>query len=638
MANEKYIQLKIEDQKRNQMKKSLLIVFSLFLMRIGGFSQILEGLIPEPVRLTGHPGSFVLSEKTKIITNGDESVLPLARMFAEKVNFLTGINVSVTASAKGKNILLLVNRIRNNEIGSEGYILEINPSYIEVSANSPSGICYGLQSLQHLISLNGSVEEKEQTIAVPSVSIVDYPRFAWRGLMLDVSRNFFDKEFIKRFMDQMVAYKYNVFHWHLTDDPGWRIEIKQYPKLTEVGAWRVPRTGVFYSLPVPEPDEKPTYGGYYTQDDIKEIIKYAADRFITIVPEIDIPGHSRSLIAAYPQTSCSGRQISVYAGETGGPGENVLCAGNEANFEMLDNIIGEFAALFPGKYIHIGGDEVNKEFWEGCPKCRKVMVDNGLKDEHELQSYFIKRVEKMVESRGKQLIGWDEILEGGLAPNAAVMSWRGMEGGIRAASEGHEVVMTPVDFCYLDYMQGDPMLSGFPAAWSKSYLSTVYNFEPVPDGIDPKYILGGQGNVWTEMIEDERQVEYMTWPRAIALAEVFWSPKEKRNREDFLHRLEQNLPLLDKNGTNYARSIYDPSASLLEDSSGELKVEFASEFPGLDIYYSFNFAFPDEYSSKYKGEPVTIPTGAVEIKAITYRKGKPVGRMLRITIDDLKNR
>lgn len=598
---------------------------------------MLVGLIPEPVKLTRNTGNFVLSEETKVITNGDESVATSAKMFAERVNFRTGNRLSVTTSAKGKNIFLQINKIRNNEIGNEGYILEIKPSGIEVSANNPSGIFYGLQSLLQLISLNCSMEEKEQVV-IPCVLIVDYPRLGWRGLMLDVSRNFFDKEFIKKFLDQMVEYKYNVFHWHLTDDPGWRIEIKQYPKLTEVGAWRVPRTGVFYSMPIPEPGEKPTYGGYYTQDDIREIVKYAADRFITIVPEIDIPGHSRSLIAAYPQASCSGRQLSVYAGETGGPGENVLCAGNEDNFEMLENIIGEVAALFPGRYIHIGGDEVNKEFWEGCTKCQKVMADNGLKDEHDLQSYFIKRAEKIIESKGKRLIGWDEILEGGLAPNATVMSWRGMEGGIRAASEGHEVVMTPTDFCYLDYMQGDPMIEGFPTLWSKLRLSKVYSFEPVPEGIDSKYILGGQGNVWTEMIEDERQVDYMTWPRAMALAEVFWSPKEKRNQKDFLLRLEQNLPLLDKNETKYALSIYDPFANLVKVSSGELQVEFGSEVPGLDIYYSFNFAFPDEYSSKYKGEPVPIPIGAVEIMAVSYRAGKPVGRVLRVSIDELKKR
>lgn len=619
------------------MRDRFLISLFLFFMSIGAYSQAV-GLIPEPVSLIQGSGSFELSAKTKIITNGEASVLPMARMFAERVNCLTGSKLSVIASANGKNILLQLSKTRISEIGNEGYLLEIRPSGIGISANTPSGIFYGLQSLQQLILLNCSTTDEERIAIIPAVSITDYPRFGWRGLMLDVSRHFFGKQFIEKFLDQMAEYKYNVFHWHLTDDPGWRIEIKRYPKLTETGAWRVARTGVFYSMPVPKPEEEATYGGYYTQEEIREIVKYAADRFITIVPEIDIPGHSRALIAAYPQASCSGRTIKVYAGETGGPGENVLCAGNEANFGMLDTIIGEIATLFPGKYIHIGGDEVNKEFWKGCSKCRKVMADNGLKDEDEIQSYFIKRAAKIIESKGKQLIGWDEILEGGLAPNATVMSWRGVEGGMKAASAGHEVVMTPTDFCYLDYMQGDPTLSGFPAPWSRLTLSAVYSFEPVPEGINPRFILGGQGNVWTEMIEEERQVEYMTWPRAMALSEIFWSPKQKRKREDFLHRLEQNLPLLDKNETKYSRSIYDPFANLLEDSSGQLKVEFGSEFPGMDIFYSFNFAFPDEHSKKYTGEPVSIPAGATEIKAITYRQGKPIGRMLRVTIDELKNR
>ncbi len=610
----------------------------LFCISLGGFSQAVVCLIPEPVRLTENSGSFELSRKTKIVTSGEKSVLTPAQLFAERVNFLTGNELTVTSSSKGKNIFLQINKTLNPEIGNEGYTLEVKRSGIELSANTSSGIFYGLQSLQQLISLNCPADGDGQTVAIPAVSIIDYPRFGWRGLMLDESRHFFGKEFVKKFIDQMAEYKYNIFHWHLTDDPGWRIEIKQYPKLTEVGAWRVPRTGVFYSMPALQSGEKATYGSYYTQEDIKEIVKYAADRFVTIVPEIDIPGHSRSLLAAYPQASCSGNPTTVYAGEAGGPEENVLCAGNEANFEMLSNILDEIVALFPGKYIHIGGDEVCKDFWENCPKCQKVMKEHNLKNEHELQSYFIKRVEKIVESRGKRLIGWDEILEGGLAANAMVMSWRGMEGGIKAATEGHEVIMTPTDFCYLDYMQGDPMLDGFPSPWSKLRLSTAYSFEPVPEGIDPKYILGGQGNVWTEMIEEGRQVEYMTWPRAMALSEVFWSPKEKRDREDFLKRLELNLPLLDKNETKYARVIYDPIAKLQRGPSGELQITFSSEVPGLDIYYSFNFAFPDEYSAKYKGYPVIVPTGAVEVKAITYRNGKPIGRMLRVSMDELKSR
>ncbi len=628
----------MKQNNRLVMKSRFLLSFFLICITLGGFSQTVVSLIPEPVRITKNAGYFELTGKTKIITNGDQSVLQPAKIFADRVNFFTGNELAVVSFAKGKNIVLQINKIRNNEIGNEGYTLEVKPSGIEVSANNPAGVFYGLQSLQQLISLNCSADKKGRPVPVPAVSVVDYPRFGWRGLMLDDSRHFFGKEFIKKYIDQMSEYKYNVFHWHLTDDPGWRIEIKRYPKLTEVGAWRVPRTGVFYSMPAQEPGEKPSYGGFYTQEDIKEIVRYAQERFITIVPEIDVPGHSRSLLAAYPKASCSGKPTTVYAGEYGGPEENVLCAGNEANFEMLSNILDEVVALFPGKYIHIGGDEVCRDFWKNCPKCQKVMADHGLKDESELQSYFIKRVEKIVESKGKRLIGWDEILEGGLAPNATVMSWRGMEGGIKAASEGHEVVMTPTGFCYFDYMQGESVIEGFPYPWSKLRLTQVYKFEPVPDGIDAKYILGGQGNVWTEMIEDGRQVEYMTWPRAMAMSEVLWTPKEKRDLECFFQRMEKNLPLLDKTETKYARSVFDPTIAPVKEPSGELKVAFGAEVPGLDIYYSFNFSFPDQYSAKYAGRPVAIPVGAVEVKAITYRDGKPVGRMLKMRIDELKDR
>lgn len=619
------------------MKRIFLLCFALTFISLSGFSQSI-GLIPEPVRLTQNAGGFELNKKTMIVTSEDELTFQPASIFAEKVRFLTGSTLSIRRSAKGKNIFFQINKAMDKEIGEEGYTLKVKPSGIEVSANTPAGIFYGMQSLLQLISLNCTAEEKQQAVSIPSVSIVDYPRFGWRGLMLDVSRHFFDKTFIKKYIDQMAEYKYNVFHWHLTDDPGWRVEIKQYPKLTEVGAWRVPRTGIFYSMPAPAADEKPSYGGFYTQEDIREIVSYAAARFITIVPEIDIPGHSRSLIAAYPQASCNGKPITVYAGEAPGPDKNVLCAGNESNFEMLSNILDEIVSLFPGKYIHIGGDEVNREFWKNCQKCQKIMADNGLKDEGGLQGYFIKRVEKIVESKGKRLIGWDEILEGGLAPNATVMSWRGMDGGIKAAAEGHEVVMSPTDFCYLDYMQGEPVIEGFPSSWPKLRLSQVYRFEPVPDGANTKYILGGQGNVWTEVIETERQAEYMTWPRAMALSEVLWSPKEKRNQEDFLKRLEKNLPLLDKNETNYARSAFDPIIFPVKEPSGELKVAFGSEVTGLTIYYSFDFSLPDKYSAKYEGTPVLIPLGAVEIKAITYRDGKPIGRLMRMGIDELKTR
>ncbi|MDP4186281.1 MAG: family 20 glycosylhydrolase, partial [Bacteroidota bacterium] len=385
----------------------------------------------------------------------------------------------------------------------------------------------------------------------------------------------------------------------------------------------------------PQPGEAATDGGYYTQEDIKEIVKYASDRFITIVPEIDIPGHSMGFIASYPQASCDGKQHLVYAGTAGGAGDNVLCAGNEENFTMLSNIFGEIASLFPGEFIHIGGDEVDKSFWKGCPKCQKVMTDNGLKNEHELQSYFIKRVEKIVESKGKKIIGWDEILQGGLAPNAAVMSWQGMEGGIAAAKAGHYVVMTPTSHCYLDYQQGEAAIEGLGGG---ARISNTYKFEPVPEGVDAKYILGGQGNVWTEFIANERRVEYMTWPRALALSEVYWSPKSKRDWNSFVPRMEAQFERFKNTGVNYAPSVYDPDIYPVKNQDGSIQIGFRTEMTGLDIYYTFDFSFPDNFSAKYDGNPIKAPMGASVICAITYRNGKPVGRLLRINLDDLYKR
>lgn len=302
---------------------------------------------------------------------------------------------------------------------------------------------------------------------------------------------------------------------------------------------------------------------------------------------------------------------------------------------MISNILDEIITLFPGKYIHIGGDEVCKDFWKACPKCQKIKEEYGLRDEHELQSYFIKRVEKIVESKGKRLIGWDEILQGGLTPNATVMSWQGMEGGISAAKAGHEVVMTPTYFCYLDYMQGEPSVEGQDGSLR---VSNVYSFEPVPDGVNSKFILGGQGNVWTEFIESEKRIEYMTWPRALALAEVFWSPKEKRNWESFVPRMEAQWCIFDFDHVNYAPSVYDPNIYPVKGESGELKVAFRSELKDLDIYYTFDFSFPDQYSQKYTGEPFSMPSGSTEIWAISYRHGKPAGRLIRIKFVDLKKR
>jgi hexosaminidase len=501
---------------------------------------------------------------------------------------------------------------------------------IIVSANKPAGLFYGMQTLLQLIP----TEKQNKSIKIPCVNIVDYPRFGWRGLMLDVSRHFFTKEEVKRYIDQMVKYKYNTFHWHLADDNGWRIEIKAYPKLTNIGAWSVARTGRYGSFEPEEAGEPATYGGFYTQDDIREIVKYASDRFVTIIPEIDVPGHSREIIAAYPEVSCSGKQTKVSAGTRNQIGENVLCVGNDHNFEMLDTVFGEIASLFPGEYFHVGGDEANREFWRDCPKCKKRMQDENLQTLDQLQSYFTQRVGRILTSKGKRMIGWDEILEGGLAPDATVMSWRGSEGAVAAAKAGHQSVMSPTQFCYFDYMQGEPFIERIGGGYLRT--KRVYQFEPVPPGVESRFILGGQGNIWTEMIPNYRRVEYMTWPRAQALSEVLWSPTVKRNWDDFVHRMEAQFPRFDQANVNYARCIYDPEISVVNDDKGNMQIVFTPEIKGLDIYYTFDCTFPDNFSEKYNDKPVSIPKGATEIWSITYRSGKPIGRLLVTILKDLK--
>lgn len=604
-------------------------------------AQNAKNLIPAPVQLLTSPGHFKLTAATVIVvSSSDKQVLETARLFSEQLAAPTGYKLKVVRSiaANQKGISFKINKTENQEIGSEGYQLKVTPSKIEVSANQPAGLFYGIQSLMQL--LPASRQNKAETGKVswnfPAVDITDYPRFGWRGLMLDVSRHFFPKEFIKKYIDQMVKYKYNLFHWHLTDDPGWRIEIKKYPKLTDIGAWRVPRTGKWGSYEGPQPGEAATDGGFYTQSDIREIVKYAQDRYVTIVPEIDIPGHSAALIVAYPQVSCSGEQYAMYPGSSAGLGANVLCAGNEESFKMLEGIFSEIADLFPGQYVHAGGDEVNKDFWKSCAKCQKRMKEEGLKDEHELQSYVIKRTEKILASKGKKMIGWDEILEGGLAPNAAVMSWRGPEGGIAAAKAKHNVVMSPLQFCYLDYQQTDMAIAQTGGGFVK--LSDVYRFEPVPEGVDAKYVLGGQGNLWTEFIASPGRAENMTWPRAFALSEILWSPRTERDFSEFSVRVESQLPRFVAAGVNYSPAIYDPYIVPIKNSAGEMQLTFHKEVGNIDVFYTFDATYPDRYAKKYQHKPVDIPKGASEIRAITYRDGKPIGRLLTISTNDLKAR
>lgn len=608
-------------------------------------------LIPEPVQLEQKDGQFLLKNITAIeVPPGDNAqVAAIANDLTTFLNRSTGYDLKISNGSADNKIKFLLNTSYNNELGDEGYTLAVAPDAVTISANKPAGLFYAVQTFIQLlpkeIESKTAVDKKEW--AVPAVAIKDYPRFGWRGLMFDVSRHFFTKDEVKAFIDDMAKYKFNLLHLHLTDDQGWRIEIKSLPKLTGVGAWNVKKIGTFNYFSDPLPDEPRDYGGFFTQDDIRDIVQYAKEHFINVLPEIDVPGHSLAAIAAYPELSCtpgadkykvnSGEKFMVWPprGHFYGLVDNTLCPANPKVYEFLDKVFTEVAALFPFEYIHMGGDETARNFWEKSPQIKALMQREKLKNLDEVQSYFVKRVEKIVESKGKKLIGWDEILQGGLAPNAAVMSWRGVDGGIAAAKMKHEVVMSPTTFAYLDYMQGDAAIE--PPVYATLRLSKAYQFEPVPEGVDPKYIKGGQANLWTEQVYNVRHLQYMLWPRAFAIAESVWSPKEKKNWNDFVPRVERQFERFDIAERKYAPSMYDPIIKATKGPNNLPVVELSTEVEGLDIFYSFDNSFPDKFYPKYSA-PVEVPKDAVTMRMITYRDGKVIGRMISIPVAELKKR
>ena len=515
-------------------------------------------IIPKPLKVIKKAGHFSLNPESKIYLNSKEKQSHHAADYLiKKLNKSSEFNFKVekvTEQDLQKNVILLSTNEKDKSLGDEGYTLTVNADFVLISAFKPAGLFYGIQTLRQLLPIEIESKEKAENIKweIPCVEIRDVPRFKWRGAHLDVCRHFFPKEFVKKYIDILAMHKLNTFHWHLTEDQGWRIEIKKYPKLTEIGAWRVDRGDIHWNeRKQQQPGEKATYGGFYTQEEVKEIVKYAKSRFITVVPEIEMPGHAVAALASYPEYSCFGGPFTVIAGGYW-PIKDIYCAGKEGTFEFLENILDEVIPLFPGEFFHIGGDEAFKENWEKCPDCQRRIKEEGLKNEHELQSYFIKRIEKFINSKGKRLIGWDEILEGGLAPNATVMSWRGFEGGIEAANAGHDVVMSPTSHCYFDYYQakkGEPLAIG-----GYLPLKKVYSFEPVPKDIDADkkhHILGAQANVWTEYIPTPEHAEYMLLPRLCALAEVVWSPENQRNYDSFQRRMKKHYGRLTKMGVNY---------------------------------------------------------------------------------------
>lgn len=607
-------------------------------------------IIPEPVSVVKSEGYFILPANVTIQCAPTPEVQQLLAFMQERFSVPTGSYVSVVGSTNSSaNIKLLINEKANHALGNEGYQLQVTPNYITIKANKPAGLFYGVQSLLQLFPAAIESKEKVEDIEwkAPCVEITDYPRLGWRGLMFDVARHFFTKDEVKQYIDAMVRYKYNILHLHLTDDEGWRIEIKGLPKLTEVGAWSVKKVGEFGNFIPPAPDEPRNYGGFYTQEDIKELVKYAKDRFVNIMPEIDVPAHSLAAIASYPELSCTtgAENYRVRSGERimdwsrGAPPtalvDNTLCPANEKVYSFLDTVITQVAALFPFEYIHMGGDESPFNFWEKSEAIKALMQKEGLKDMHQVQGYFEKRVQKIVESKGKKFMGWDEILNGNIPSSAAVMSWRGLKYGIEASRNKHEVVMSPTDYAYLDYMQADVITE--PKVYASLRLSKTYEFDPVPASADPKYIKGGQANLWTEQVYNIRQAEYMTWPRGMSIAESVWSPATKKNWPNFIGRVEQHFKRLDVAETKYAPSVYDPIFKVSRSADRQVLVELSTEIEGLDIYYSFDNSFPDHFYPKYT-EKLTPPKDATMLKVITYRDKIPVGRMLSMPVEELNKR
>ncbi len=621
---------------KNEYCFGLLAIFLLFVFP--AFSQ--HSIIPTPVSYSASGENFPLEKNIDIRhffnkSYSQDPTLTLSINILKNTLKKEGI---ITSDGSKQKINLYLLKKTDDKIGREGYHLEVCKNKIDIKANTPSGIFYGVQTLKQLI-------ETHKENIIKGCKIIDYPRFQWRGLMLDVSRHFFTVDEVKAFIELMSEYKYNTFHWHLTDDNGWRIEIKSLPKLTEVGAWRVVRHGKFgSSRKDPIPGEPTTYGGYYTQEQIKEVVSYARDRNITILPEIDIPGHSMAALAAYPELSTRKEPKSVNPGTkfarwfTGGFEmliENTLNPADEKVYEFVDKVMTEVADLFPGEYIHMGGDEAYHGYWEDSEECQRFMKKNHIANTHDLQAYFVHRVEKIIRNKGKKMIGWDEILEGGaLNQSAAVMSWRGMKGGIEAVKKGHKVVMSPTTYAYLDYMQGDETVEN--KIYAKLNLKKSYEFDPAPDSLDATYIMGGQANMWTEAVPTYPFVQYMVYPRAFAIAESVWSPKENKNWADFFRRTEVHFDLFDRKGHNICKAEYEPIINVYMEGD-KLMCTLTNNIPNTTIYYTVNNTYPPRFGTIYRG-PFEVPQGDLRLRTQTFYNGKPVGRELIVHRDDLLKR
>jgi len=546
-------------------------------------------ITPKPQHLVKKEGTFTLNNNTSF-SFSDEKSKALASFFIDKIKGYTGIKLTIAENKPEKNTIYL--KLNDSlSINNEGYNLTIDSKNILVEAKTHQGLFYGMQSVLQLIPLVSEEEKNTITsVVIPTIEVEDEPTFSWRGIHLDVSRHFFSVEEIKKQLDVLALFKINKFHWHLTDDQGWRIEIKKYPELTEKGI-RVDGTS----------KEKE----FYTQEQIKEVVAYAQERFIDVIPEIETPGHAVAALSAYPELACNDKE-NYQPRELWGIDYNIFCAGKENVFSFIKDVYDELIPLFPYKYYHVGGDEAPKKRWENCPLCQKRMQENGLKNEAELQSYFIARVEKILQEHDKIMIGWDEILEGGITPTTNIMSWQGEEGGIKAANAGHDVIMTPTAYSYLNFHQGDyrvePMAHG-----SYIPLEKVYNYNPIPEEIQEdkeKHILGMQGNHWTEYAYEGKDIEYYAYPRIIAIAELTWSGENTKNYNDFLVRLDNLYPTLDFYNINYHIPLPEgPTANNIA-FIDSVSLEFNTTHP-VKMVYTLDGSLPTPESEVYKN-PLTF--------------------------------
>ncbi len=589
---------------------SIIFLFSCGAEKGGKLCSADLNLTPQPQSVQLQKGELNISQGLTFTTNLPDSLSANLRDYLNEW-------VSFDEQSKTKLNLTIEEGFSDNK---EGYLLSVNKQGVKIKASDFAGIFYGVQTLSQLLEYNSN-----NSTSLPYIEIVDEPRFAYRGFMLDVSRHFFPLDFLKKQIDMMAYYKLNTFHWHLTDGPGWRLEIKQYPELTNIAAWRTHETWKEWWATSPrkyvEEGSENAYGGYYTQEEARELVKYAALKNITVIPEIEMPGHSEEVLAVYPQLSCTGKPYT----------SSEFCIGNEETFEFLENVLSEVIDIFPSQYIHIGGDEASREHWKNCPKCQARMKGEGLKDENELQSYLIKRIEKFLQSKGRRLLGWDEILEGGLAPDATVMSWRGKEGGIKAVKSGHQAIMTPGEFCYFDSYQANPdtqpeAIGGFLP------IEKVYLYNPIPDTLstdEASRILGVQANLWVEYIPTTEHVEHMVWPRLIALAEVAWTKPENKNWDNFKLRVNRAIPFLEKKGfIPFTLSNEVAFSHEIQEAKKGIEITLSTEKAPAAIRYTTDNTDPNSASLLYN-EPLIVSDSTIitaQIFVDNKAIGKPISR------------